>query len=144
MIEKVFKCYFYWLLLELIIVYIVGDEKDDGSVHGAINEGAQQGAATDACIETTVPKQGQNLWWELFFFFLVCFILFGLTYYILFFLKSSQHSYSPSCAFRFICDNPAELEELVESLHPQGVRESELKTKIQSRWMHYIITIRDN
>uniref|UniRef100_A0A7N8X249 Tyrosine-protein kinase BAZ1B n=1 Tax=Mastacembelus armatus TaxID=205130 RepID=A0A7N8X249_9TELE len=64
-------------------------EKDDGSVDGAISESAQQGAA-DVCIETTAPKQGQNLW--------------------------------------FICDNPADLEELVESLHPQGVRESELKS----------------
>ncbi len=41
--------------------------------------------------------------------------------------------------FRFICDNPADLEELVENLHPQGVRESELKAKIQSRCVrsHY-------
>uniref|UniRef100_A0A3P8TJ14 Tyrosine-protein kinase BAZ1B n=1 Tax=Amphiprion percula TaxID=161767 RepID=A0A3P8TJ14_AMPPE len=53
------------------------------------DEGAQPGAAAEVCIETTVPKQGQNLW--------------------------------------FICDNIPELEELVESLHPQGVRESELK-----------------
>lgn len=34
---------------------------------------------------------------------------------------------------RFICDNPADLEELLENLHPQGVRESELKANIQSR-----------
>ncbi|XP_029374289.1 LOW QUALITY PROTEIN: tyrosine-protein kinase BAZ1B [Echeneis naucrates] len=73
-----------------------GTEKDDGSIDGAIGEGPQQGAAVDICIETTVPKQGQNLW--------------------------------------FVCDNPADLEELVESLHPQGVRESELKAKIQSRY----------
>uniref|UniRef100_A0A3Q1GDT6 Tyrosine-protein kinase BAZ1B n=1 Tax=Acanthochromis polyacanthus TaxID=80966 RepID=A0A3Q1GDT6_9TELE len=53
------------------------------------DEGAQPGAAAEVCIETTVPKQGQNLW--------------------------------------FICDNIPELEELVEGLHPQGVRESELK-----------------
>uniref|UniRef100_A0A3Q3LFC7 Tyrosine-protein kinase BAZ1B n=1 Tax=Mastacembelus armatus TaxID=205130 RepID=A0A3Q3LFC7_9TELE len=65
------------------------EPEDDGSVDGAISESAQQGAA-DVCIETTAPKQGQNLW--------------------------------------FICDNPADLEELVESLHPQGVRESELKS----------------
>lgn len=46
-----------------IIDYIVGAEKDDGSIDGAISEGAQQGAASaDVCIETTVPKQGQNLW----------------------------------------------------------------------------------
>ncbi|XP_034024058.1 tyrosine-protein kinase BAZ1B isoform X2 [Thalassophryne amazonica] len=73
-----------------------GAEKDDGSIDGAITDGAQLGAATDVCIETTVPKQGQNLW--------------------------------------FICDSPAELDELVESLHPQGVRESELKLKIQNRY----------
>uniref|UniRef100_UPI0009B324AC tyrosine-protein kinase BAZ1B n=1 Tax=Monopterus albus TaxID=43700 RepID=UPI0009B324AC len=71
-------------------------EKDDGSIDGVISEGAQQGAAADVCIETTVPKVGQNLW--------------------------------------FICDSLAELEELVESLHPQGVRESQLKVKIQSRY----------
>ncbi|XP_067450602.1 tyrosine-protein kinase BAZ1B isoform X1 [Thunnus thynnus] len=80
-----------------------GAEKDDGSVDGAISEGAQQGAAADVCIETTVPKQGQNLW--------------------------------------FICDNPAELDELLESLHPQGVRESELKTKIQSRYQDILHSI---
>ncbi|XP_039986532.1 tyrosine-protein kinase BAZ1B [Xiphias gladius] len=80
-----------------------GAEKDDGSIDGAISEGAQQGAAADVCIETTVPKQGQNLW--------------------------------------FICDSTAELEELVESLHPQGVRESELKAKIQSRYQDILHSI---
>ncbi|XP_026225424.1 tyrosine-protein kinase BAZ1B isoform X2 [Anabas testudineus] len=81
----------------------LGAEKDDGSIDGAISEGAQQGAAADVCIETTVPKQGQNLW--------------------------------------FICDNPAELEELVESLHPQGVRESELKLRIQNRYQDILHSI---
>lgn len=38
--------------------------------------------------------------------------------------------------FRFICDNPADLEVLLENLHPQGVRESELKANIQSRCVH--------
>ncbi|CAI5694287.1 unnamed protein product [Oreochromis niloticus] len=80
-----------------------GTEKDDGSVDGAVSEGAQQGAPPDVCIETTVPKQGQNLW--------------------------------------FICDSPAELEELVESLHPQGVRESELKSNIQSRYQEILHSI---
>ncbi|XP_035536333.1 tyrosine-protein kinase BAZ1B [Morone saxatilis] len=80
-----------------------GAEKDDGSIDGAISEGAQQGAVADICIETTVPKQGQNLW--------------------------------------FICDNPAELDELVESLHPQGVRESELRAKIQSRYQDILHSI---
>uniref|UniRef100_A0A8D3BE08 Tyrosine-protein kinase BAZ1B n=1 Tax=Scophthalmus maximus TaxID=52904 RepID=A0A8D3BE08_SCOMX len=77
--------------------------KDDGSIDGAISEGAQQGAAPDVCIETTAPNQGQNLW--------------------------------------FICDNPAELEELVEGLHSQGVRESELKAKIQSRYQDILHSI---
>ncbi|XP_019950591.1 tyrosine-protein kinase BAZ1B isoform X2 [Paralichthys olivaceus] len=80
-----------------------GTEKDDGSIDGAISEGAQQGAAPDVCIETTIPNQGQNLW--------------------------------------FICDNTAELEELVESLHSQGVRESELKAKIQNRYQDIIHSI---
>lgn len=40
-----------------------GADKDDGSVDGAMSEGAHQGAApAEVCIETTVPKQGQNLW----------------------------------------------------------------------------------
>ncbi|XP_029027103.1 tyrosine-protein kinase BAZ1B isoform X2 [Betta splendens] len=81
-----------------------GAEKDDGSIDGAISEGAQQGAAVvDVCIETTVPKQGQNLW--------------------------------------FICDNAAELEELVESLHPQGVRESELKLRIQNKYQDILHSV---
>ena len=42
--------------------FFAGLEKDDSSIDGAISEGAQQGAAFDICIETTVPKQGQNLW----------------------------------------------------------------------------------
>lgn len=52
---------------------------------------------------------------------------------MLFFLQSSLLTNCPTSAYRFICDNPAELDELVESLHSHGVRESELKTKIQSR-----------
>lgn len=41
-----------------------------------------------------------------------------------------------SCSsYRFVCDNPADLEELVESLHAQGVRESVLKGRIQNRWI---------
>ncbi|XP_068440972.1 tyrosine-protein kinase BAZ1B isoform X2 [Clinocottus analis] len=78
-------------------------EKDDGSIDGAISEGAQQGAAADVCIETTIPNQGQNLW--------------------------------------FICDNTADLEELVESLHPHGVRESALKAKIQSRYQDVLHSV---
>uniref|UniRef100_A0A3Q2Y1D7 Tyrosine-protein kinase BAZ1B n=1 Tax=Hippocampus comes TaxID=109280 RepID=A0A3Q2Y1D7_HIPCM len=80
------------------------DEADDsGSIDGTKNDEAQLGAPTDVCIETTIPKQGQNLW--------------------------------------FICDSPAELEELVDSLHPHGVRESELKAKIESRYQDIIHSI---
>uniref|UniRef100_A0A3B5QAP4 Tyrosine-protein kinase BAZ1B n=1 Tax=Xiphophorus maculatus TaxID=8083 RepID=A0A3B5QAP4_XIPMA len=78
-------------------------EEKAADVDGAASEGVQQGAAPDVCIETTIPKQGQNLW--------------------------------------FVIDNPAELEELVESLHPQGVRESELKLKIQSRYQDILHSI---
>ncbi|XP_038123814.1 tyrosine-protein kinase BAZ1B [Cyprinodon tularosa] len=78
-------------------------EKDNASVDGAASEGVQQGAAPDVCIETTIPKQGQNLW--------------------------------------FVIDSPAELEELVESLHSQGVRESELKLKIQNRYQDILHSI---
>ena len=41
-------------------------EKDDeGSIGSVTNENGQQGApAPETCIETTVPKQGQNLWYE--------------------------------------------------------------------------------
>ncbi|XP_020564058.1 tyrosine-protein kinase BAZ1B isoform X1 [Oryzias latipes] len=80
-----------------------GAEKDDGSIDGAVMEGVQQEAPLDVCIETTTPKQGQNLW--------------------------------------FVVDSPAELEELVESLHPQGVRESALKAKIQSRYQDILHSI---
>ena len=44
------------------------------------------------------------------------------------------HPPSPRlCCGRFVCDTPTELEELVENLHPQGVRESDLKSKLQVR-----------
>ncbi|XP_056139816.1 tyrosine-protein kinase BAZ1B isoform X2 [Lampris incognitus] len=79
------------------------EKEDDGSTDGAMSEVAQQGATADVCVETTVPKQGQNLW--------------------------------------FICDNPGDLEELVENLHPQGVRESELKVKIKSRYQDILHSI---
>ncbi|KAM9801592.1 tyrosine-protein kinase BAZ1B [Neosynchiropus ocellatus] len=71
-----------------------GTDKDDCSVDDAVSDAAQQGAAADICVETTVPKQGQNLW--------------------------------------FVCESEEQLAKLSDSLHPQGVRESELKTKIQS------------
>lgn len=50
--------------MKQLIFLSAADEKDDGSIDGAINEAGQQGAApaADVCIETTIPKQGQNLW----------------------------------------------------------------------------------
>ncbi|XP_048374741.1 tyrosine-protein kinase BAZ1B [Sphaerodactylus townsendi] len=47
-------------------------------------------------IETTIPKQGQNLW--------------------------------------FLCDTQKELDELLECLHPQGIRESQLRERLQKRY----------
>ncbi|XP_077578695.1 tyrosine-protein kinase BAZ1B [Stigmatopora nigra] len=41
----------------------------------------------------------------------------------------------------FICDSPAELEALVDSLHPHGVRESELKAKLESSYQDIIHSI---
>uniref|UniRef100_A0A8C5N773 Tyrosine-protein kinase BAZ1B n=1 Tax=Gouania willdenowi TaxID=441366 RepID=A0A8C5N773_GOUWI len=79
------------------------DKPEDGSVDGGASEGFQQGPVVDVCIETTIPKQGQNLW--------------------------------------FVCDNLADLEELVDSLHSQGARESVLKTKIQSRYQDIVHSI---
>ncbi|XP_030622813.1 tyrosine-protein kinase BAZ1B [Chanos chanos] len=75
-----------------------GDKEEEGSIASTSNEGGQQGAAptNETCIETTVPKQGQNLW--------------------------------------FVCDTTKDLEELIESLHSQGVRESELKLKMQHKY----------
>ncbi|KAK1158364.1 tyrosine-protein kinase BAZ1B-like isoform X1 [Acipenser oxyrinchus oxyrinchus] len=71
--------------------------KPDGGGGGdnCLNESGQHNGA-ELCIETTVPKQGQNLW--------------------------------------FLCDTPKELEELLESLHSQGARESELKYRLQNKY----------
>uniref|UniRef100_A0A8C8EVT5 Tyrosine-protein kinase BAZ1B n=1 Tax=Oncorhynchus tshawytscha TaxID=74940 RepID=A0A8C8EVT5_ONCTS len=41
----------------------------------------------------------------------------------------------------FVCDAPRELDDLVESLHTQGVRESELKTKLQVRYQDILHSI---
>uniref|UniRef100_A0A8C1TWH3 Tyrosine-protein kinase BAZ1B n=1 Tax=Cyprinus carpio TaxID=7962 RepID=A0A8C1TWH3_CYPCA len=68
------------------------------------NENGQQGAPVpESCIETTVPKQGQNLW--------------------------------------FVCDSQKDLDELIESLHPQGVRESELKLRLQVKYQEILHSI---
>uniref|UniRef100_A0A672IHP6 Tyrosine-protein kinase BAZ1B n=1 Tax=Salarias fasciatus TaxID=181472 RepID=A0A672IHP6_SALFA len=78
------------------------DKPAEPEVEDEEEEDSEAAAAPDSQ-ETTVPKQGQNLW--------------------------------------FICGSPAELEELVESLHPQGVRESELKGNIQSRYQEIVHSI---
>uniref|UniRef100_A0A673LH24 Tyrosine-protein kinase BAZ1B n=1 Tax=Sinocyclocheilus rhinocerous TaxID=307959 RepID=A0A673LH24_9TELE len=68
------------------------------------NENGQQGTPVpESCIETTVPKQGQNLW--------------------------------------FVCDSQKDLDELIESLHPQGVRESELKLRLQVNYQEILHSI---
>ncbi|XP_053562293.1 tyrosine-protein kinase BAZ1B [Bombina bombina] len=54
-------------------------------------------------IETTFPKQGQNLW--------------------------------------FLCDTQKDLDELLECLHPQGVRESQLKERLQKRYQDIMHSI---
>ncbi|XP_069617493.1 tyrosine-protein kinase BAZ1B [Ranitomeya imitator] len=50
----------------------------------------------DAQVESTVPKQGQNLW--------------------------------------FLCDSQKEFDELIDCLHPQGFRESQLKERLQKKY----------
>uniref|UniRef100_A0A8C1UJI7 Tyrosine-protein kinase BAZ1B n=1 Tax=Cyprinus carpio TaxID=7962 RepID=A0A8C1UJI7_CYPCA len=103
----------YWLFSDVVPgLYI-----EKGWVHESIdytftlppeedtsNENGQQGAPVpEPCIETTVPKQGQNLW--------------------------------------FVCDSQKDLDELIESLHPQGVRESELKLRLQVNYQEILHSI---
>ncbi|KAJ3590709.1 hypothetical protein NHX12_008658 [Muraenolepis orangiensis] len=83
-----------WVHDSIDYSYTRVEKEDEGSTDGGMSETAQTGPSAKVCMQTTVPKQGQNLW--------------------------------------FVCDTPAELEELMESLHPQGIRESELKAKIQN------------
>nr|XP_015223247.1 PREDICTED: tyrosine-protein kinase BAZ1B isoform X2 [Lepisosteus oculatus] len=82
----------------------VEKEEEDGT-ESTLSEAGQQGALAnpETCIETTVPKQGQNLW--------------------------------------FLCDTQRELDELIDSLHPQGVRESELKSQLQARYQEVVHSI---
>ncbi|KAL1256269.1 hypothetical protein QQF64_011814, partial [Cirrhinus molitorella] len=81
-----------------------GEKEDEGSIVSTSNENGQQGAPVpETCIETTVPKQGQNLW--------------------------------------FVCDSQKDLDELIESLHPQGVRESELKLRLQVNYQEILHSI---
>uniref|UniRef100_H0WKK9 Tyrosine-protein kinase BAZ1B n=1 Tax=Otolemur garnettii TaxID=30611 RepID=H0WKK9_OTOGA len=61
------------------------------------------GPATEIAVETTIPKQGQNLW--------------------------------------FLCDSQKELDELLNCLHPQGIRESQLKEKLEKRYQDIIHSI---
>ncbi|KAK0135119.1 Tyrosine-protein kinase BAZ1B [Merluccius polli] len=79
------------------------EKDDDGSTDGGMSETAQMAPTAEICIQTTVPKQGQNLW--------------------------------------FVCDTQVDLEELMESLHPQGIRESELKAKMQNRYQDILHSV---
>uniref|UniRef100_A0A673JPF7 Tyrosine-protein kinase BAZ1B n=1 Tax=Sinocyclocheilus rhinocerous TaxID=307959 RepID=A0A673JPF7_9TELE len=80
------------------------EDKEEETEGYASNENGQQGAPVlESCIETTVPKQGQNLW--------------------------------------FVCDSQKDLDELIESLHPQGVRESELKLRLQVNYQEILHSI---
>ncbi|XP_076850513.1 tyrosine-protein kinase BAZ1B [Brachyhypopomus gauderio] len=73
-----------------------GEKEDDESIASVTEIGQQGVPSPETCIETTVPKQGQNLW--------------------------------------FVCDAAKDFEELIESLHSQGVRESELKLKLELKF----------
>uniref|UniRef100_A0A3B1KDH6 Tyrosine-protein kinase BAZ1B n=1 Tax=Astyanax mexicanus TaxID=7994 RepID=A0A3B1KDH6_ASTMX len=80
------------------------NKDDEGSIASATNENGQRWmSAPENYIESTVPKQGQNLW--------------------------------------FVCDSPKDLEELLESLHSQGVRESELKLKLEVKFQDIMHSI---
>uniref|UniRef100_A0A8C2IXE4 Tyrosine-protein kinase BAZ1B n=1 Tax=Cyprinus carpio TaxID=7962 RepID=A0A8C2IXE4_CYPCA len=80
------------------------EDKEEEMEGYTSNENGQQGAPVpEPCIETTVPKQGQNLW--------------------------------------FVCDSQKDLDELIESLHPQGVRESELKLRLQVNYQEILHSI---
>uniref|UniRef100_A0A8C1TVH3 Tyrosine-protein kinase BAZ1B n=1 Tax=Cyprinus carpio TaxID=7962 RepID=A0A8C1TVH3_CYPCA len=80
------------------------EDKEEETEGYTSNENGQQGAPVpESCIETTVPKQGQNLW--------------------------------------FVCDSQKDLDELIESLHPQGVRESELKLRLQVKYQEILHSI---
>ncbi|KAM4820572.1 tyrosine-protein kinase BAZ1B [Thomomys bottae] len=59
--------------------------------------------AGGTAVETTTPKQGQNLW--------------------------------------FLCDSQKELDELLNCLHPQGIRESQLKDRLEKRYHDIIHSI---
>lgn len=49
--------------LKMFLAFSDGEKEDEGSIVSTTNENGQQGAPVpESCIETTVPKQGQNLW----------------------------------------------------------------------------------
>lgn len=51
-------------MFEIVFFFALdGEKEDEGSIVSTSNENGQQGAPVpETCIETTVPKQGQNLW----------------------------------------------------------------------------------
>ncbi|TFJ99274.1 protein S100-A5 [Platysternon megacephalum] len=76
--------------------YYPVDKRKNMAAGGRVNTHHRSIHVTDIPIETTVPKQGQNLW--------------------------------------FLCDSQKELDELLDCLHPQGIRESQLKERLQKRY----------
>uniref|UniRef100_A0A673JK29 Tyrosine-protein kinase BAZ1B n=1 Tax=Sinocyclocheilus rhinocerous TaxID=307959 RepID=A0A673JK29_9TELE len=96
----------YWLFSDVVPGLCI----EKGWVHESIDytftlppEEEPGAPVLESCIETTVPKQGQNLW--------------------------------------FVCDSQKDLDELIESLHPQGVRESELKLRLQVNYQEILHSI---
>lgn len=45
-----------------MVVCVPEVEKDEDASTDGMSETAQTAPAAEVCIETTVPKQGQNLW----------------------------------------------------------------------------------
>ncbi|XP_053313213.1 tyrosine-protein kinase BAZ1B [Spea bombifrons] len=76
------------------------ESEDASSSIGGTEDSVQK---EERQVETTVPKQGQNLW--------------------------------------FLCDTQKELDELVDSLHPQGARESELRDRLRIKYQDIVHSI---
>uniref|UniRef100_A0A8D0HGB3 Tyrosine-protein kinase BAZ1B n=1 Tax=Sphenodon punctatus TaxID=8508 RepID=A0A8D0HGB3_SPHPU len=76
--------------------YYQQDKHETMATGGSMN--TQQGSmhVMEIPVETTIPKQGQNLW--------------------------------------FLCDSQKEMDELLNCLHSQGIRESQLKERLQKRY----------
>nr|XP_020657279.1 tyrosine-protein kinase BAZ1B [Pogona vitticeps] len=81
------------------------DPPEETLVEGSVLNTPLQGTLhiPEVPVETTVPKQGQNLW--------------------------------------FLCDSQKELDELLACLHPQGIRESQLKDRLQKKYPDIIHSI---